>query len=443
MFVEHANKAGQPDRDMIIFAQRSKEVAEAEELRQLCQEFDEDKSGAISYSEFSRMIDDDRISVYLAAIGLDIPDAQVFFAVLLDISQNKKVDIEMFVQGCMRMKGAATSVDMQALSYQLRMACRNQMEFQRRCLAMLARLGLQEGIHASSSMPFVSDTPSLWSPRSTEPASPVPKSPSGFLLSLASASAHIPEHKVKAGPPVTRSWPPGESDSSGNGRRIRFSDAEIYSSNAEDLLGGDTSTPPQSQGFADDADFEPKPQDEGVVDDADSEPKPRSHRVADSADSEPKSPSQGIADNADIEAKACGDLFQQVPHGEEGVSSTPESQDFWETEDADHRDRGLAMSRGLGSSGEDRLVPVYRKGERVEALFIPLGKWYTAYVIDVSPDGTCSIEWLDGDRRDISKAPAELRKCTQLPQPQLTVQEQTQFVGRPSEDPGAEGEFSI
>jgi len=49
---------------------------------------------------------------------LDIRDAETFFKMLANIAGPNRVDANAFVEGCMRMKGGATSVDLACLSFQ-------------------------------------------------------------------------------------------------------------------------------------------------------------------------------------------------------------------------------------------------------------------------------------------------------------------------------------
>ena len=89
-------------------------------------EADKDNDGNISPKEFEAMVKDGTILFWLASIGLDIADAKLFFDLMLTTSEKKDdvdalVPIPIFVQGCMRMKGGATSIDLQALSKRKRL----------------------------------------------------------------------------------------------------------------------------------------------------------------------------------------------------------------------------------------------------------------------------------------------------------------------------------
>merc|ERR1719188_838139 len=113
--------------------QRKKEAAEAEELTRLCEYMDTDNSGTISSEEFEHILSNRKLRTKLALLGLDIKDAQMFFEMLCALEGTTEVDIDAFVGGCMRLKGVATSVDLQSLLYQVKVLQKTQNEFYEDC----------------------------------------------------------------------------------------------------------------------------------------------------------------------------------------------------------------------------------------------------------------------------------------------------------------------
>eukprot|EP00930_Biecheleria_cincta_P098960 TRINITY_DN90611_c0_g1_i1.p1 TRINITY_DN90611_c0_g1~~TRINITY_DN90611_c0_g1_i1.p1 ORF type:complete len:725 (+),score=131.36 TRINITY_DN90611_c0_g1_i1:315-2177(+) len=126
LFVEQAIKLSKMDREELVREQRMKELGDAKHLRMLCQEMDVDGSGTISWEELSMKLKDEKVLTYLAAIGLDLHDCDVFFQMLCSVSGHNEVDIDVFVRGCMRMKGGATGIDMQAMAYELKLIRQSQ-----------------------------------------------------------------------------------------------------------------------------------------------------------------------------------------------------------------------------------------------------------------------------------------------------------------------------
>jgi len=113
IFVEKAVLATQPDRDEIIMDQCRKSRREADEFRDLCKHLDEDDSGTISYAEFIESMQDDRMVAYMASVGLEVHDVELFFRIVTNAAHNEQITIDQFVEGCMSMRGQATGLDMQ------------------------------------------------------------------------------------------------------------------------------------------------------------------------------------------------------------------------------------------------------------------------------------------------------------------------------------------
>jgi len=140
IFVDHTQKVAQKDRDTLILDQRRKERNDAEQLRRLCLEMDADRSGTITWMELSEQLEDEAVATFLASIGLDIQDAETFFQILASINGTEEVDIDTFVMGCLRLKGSATSIDMQSLVYETKLIHQGQDLFYKACISRLDTL---------------------------------------------------------------------------------------------------------------------------------------------------------------------------------------------------------------------------------------------------------------------------------------------------------------
>jgi len=119
--VENAMKLAQPDRDVLALELRKTRIAEAEQLRQLFYELDINLSGTICIEEFQAHMQSGKLRAYLSVLGLDVKDVEVFLYMLTIENKTGDVEIEAFVDGCMKMKGQATSLDMQTISVAIRM----------------------------------------------------------------------------------------------------------------------------------------------------------------------------------------------------------------------------------------------------------------------------------------------------------------------------------
>lgn len=121
IFVDHAMQASVPDKDDMIFEMRRKEWNDIEEVKQLCHQMDFDCSGSITWDEFQERLKDPAVKMYMLSLGLEVRDAQIFFETLRNISGTEEVDIDAFVEGCIKMKGTASGIDLAAVSFQAKL----------------------------------------------------------------------------------------------------------------------------------------------------------------------------------------------------------------------------------------------------------------------------------------------------------------------------------
>jgi hypothetical protein len=131
LFVEHAIEIAKPDRDDIVLHKRQARMLEAAELTSLFAEADKDGTGKISTEEFAEQMEDpvSPLRVYFEADGIDVSDAALFFDLLQSCVEPNgttcaEVDIKAFVLGLMKIRGGATSLDMQALVWQTQLIFR-------------------------------------------------------------------------------------------------------------------------------------------------------------------------------------------------------------------------------------------------------------------------------------------------------------------------------
>ena len=119
IFVEKSVLATQPDRDELILEQCRKSRKEADELRTLVNLLDTDGSGSISFDEFVECMHDERMVSYMASVGLEVHDVELFFKIVANAnSKDDHVGVDDFVDGCMSMKGSASGLDMRKSLYE-------------------------------------------------------------------------------------------------------------------------------------------------------------------------------------------------------------------------------------------------------------------------------------------------------------------------------------
>lgn len=158
VFVEKVLKLAQPDMDTLMLEQRRKDEADAKELRELFRKLDVDCSGTISRKEFERCIKNGEVENFLVGRGIDIKDAKTFFTMLSEsMDMENGVDIGTVVGSCLRIKGVATSIDLQMLRYEARTAARKQAELTKVVNTLL--VSLKQGPGGSSEYAALSPSP--------------------------------------------------------------------------------------------------------------------------------------------------------------------------------------------------------------------------------------------------------------------------------------------
>eukprot|EP00443_Scrippsiella_acuminata_P071385 CAMPEP_0115383600 /NCGR_PEP_ID=MMETSP0271-20121206/6678_1 /TAXON_ID=71861 /ORGANISM="Scrippsiella trochoidea, Strain CCMP3099" /LENGTH=405 /DNA_ID=CAMNT_0002806933 /DNA_START=83 /DNA_END=1300 /DNA_ORIENTATION=+ len=142
-FVEKAFRLARPDDELLIFEQSLQDSADANTLRAIFQEADRDGSGGISLYEFETLISDPVFHGFLRTRGIDINNARLLYKMLRscgDLGNEQDPDIKTFVNACLRMKGAASSVDMHSLSFEAKMVAQKQLSIARESQARLDNL---------------------------------------------------------------------------------------------------------------------------------------------------------------------------------------------------------------------------------------------------------------------------------------------------------------
>merc|ERR1719221_138818 len=86
-------------------------------VRQFFIEADTDKSGTLSWEEFESHMQNTKIKAYFQTLDLDVSQAHLVFE-LLDVDNSDEVTVDEFLEGCMRLKGHARSVDVNLLILQ-------------------------------------------------------------------------------------------------------------------------------------------------------------------------------------------------------------------------------------------------------------------------------------------------------------------------------------
>jgi voltage-gated sodium channel len=120
IFVESAMKLAEPDATVKAHEMRQEKARQEVDLKHLCEDLDEDKSGKISLNEFGKKsVALNKLQSYLVTLGIDMNQTKHLFYLLSEGTDDNTVDIEKLVQGIMRMKGGANNISMQRLYFEV------------------------------------------------------------------------------------------------------------------------------------------------------------------------------------------------------------------------------------------------------------------------------------------------------------------------------------
>jgi len=116
IFLEAVLAQADKDHQQVIETQMEKREGYIISLRKLYQDMGGNLDGEITYTEFCENLYNPRMQAFASSLEIDISDARQFFLVLSDRGK-RPVDLETFVVGCIKLRGAAKSVDLMDLSF--------------------------------------------------------------------------------------------------------------------------------------------------------------------------------------------------------------------------------------------------------------------------------------------------------------------------------------
>jgi voltage-gated sodium channel len=122
IFVENAMKHAEPDKDSRYLDMLRQQTHEVKALFALCKEIDVDNSGTISMTEVTRMLheEDSSFRKHFFEMGLRPLEIECFFEMMTAAGSGDAVELGHFVHGITKMRGQATSIDLQRLLYQVK-----------------------------------------------------------------------------------------------------------------------------------------------------------------------------------------------------------------------------------------------------------------------------------------------------------------------------------
>eukprot|EP00930_Biecheleria_cincta_P062901 TRINITY_DN48342_c0_g1_i1.p1 TRINITY_DN48342_c0_g1~~TRINITY_DN48342_c0_g1_i1.p1 ORF type:complete len:622 (+),score=119.50 TRINITY_DN48342_c0_g1_i1:29-1867(+) len=111
VFCNSAIEAASTDPDLQVHYITQKKMRLGDQMKDFFGRMDQNSSGTVTVAEFQEALSDPHMCAYFEALGMGIGEAWELFK-LLDRDNSNAVETEEFVQGCIRLKGGSSTVDM-------------------------------------------------------------------------------------------------------------------------------------------------------------------------------------------------------------------------------------------------------------------------------------------------------------------------------------------
>merc|ERR1719464_1911837 len=118
IFLHETFKVASSDDELMMMQQQRKVKKHVEKMQKLFAEADDSGDGYLSRSEFEEILSDPRVKSWLAAMELEVRDAELVFELVDD--GDHRISAEELVRGFARLKGTARSLDMVTVMHELR-----------------------------------------------------------------------------------------------------------------------------------------------------------------------------------------------------------------------------------------------------------------------------------------------------------------------------------
>eukprot|EP00930_Biecheleria_cincta_P023667 TRINITY_DN1705_c0_g1_i6.p1 TRINITY_DN1705_c0_g1~~TRINITY_DN1705_c0_g1_i6.p1 ORF type:complete len:632 (+),score=125.56 TRINITY_DN1705_c0_g1_i6:28-1923(+) len=119
VFVEEAVKTQQTQKDFMVEQEMKARKLYGDQLLQLFETIDADVSGNITFVEICAVMEDEQLAAYLRVLGFEIHDAERLFR-LLDSDLSGEIQLDEFVDGAVKLKGVAQSIDVFEILHEIK-----------------------------------------------------------------------------------------------------------------------------------------------------------------------------------------------------------------------------------------------------------------------------------------------------------------------------------
>jgi len=153
-FVATTQDLAQRDKEALVKTERSRINTYTSHVKQFFQTADLNKDGRLTWEEFEKHLNCKEVQAYFNAMELDVTRAQILFE-LLDKDGSNQITVDEFLDGCIRLKGQARSIDLNLMLFSQQSAFERINGFIGRVDARLVKLARQarpSSIHAGAGM---------------------------------------------------------------------------------------------------------------------------------------------------------------------------------------------------------------------------------------------------------------------------------------------------
>ncbi|CAE7261761.1 SCN11A, partial [Symbiodinium pilosum] len=112
VFCQNAIESASLDQEMVIETQLKSKQLYTDQVCDLFHLMDEGKKGELTAVAFEQHINDPQVAAYFRALDMDLNNVWKLFT-LLDPDGSGTIDLQEFVEGCLKLRGPATRLDME------------------------------------------------------------------------------------------------------------------------------------------------------------------------------------------------------------------------------------------------------------------------------------------------------------------------------------------
>jgi hypothetical protein len=139
LFIETTLQNAEKDRQVMVQMAIAHRKAYIENVSDLFRTIDVDRSGELTFAEVLEKTQDPKMVGFAASLEIEVTDVAQFFAMLSEDGLYT-VDIGAFVNGCMKLRGSAKSLDLMGLIHYVKRTQTQQLQLLRDFESKLGKL---------------------------------------------------------------------------------------------------------------------------------------------------------------------------------------------------------------------------------------------------------------------------------------------------------------